>query len=783
MSKATYVLEPLLRPAVEFQSAAVAAACGSVALSAPWALMLPDRLGLACGAMAFTFASVRFKEAWDVKRYQAGMKYYKITKLAPHKIPRTKDTLYFGEGFAWTQKHTQRKLDATRPEAQPFITITARDRALKEVARKFEKWASAKDKTGISSHRIAAKVATWTSSEQWWNPLRPIHDLGGNVHLHGVEPDEKPVLLRQSARSGHLLVLGTTRVGKTRLLELLATQDIHDGYVVIIIDPKGDAELMMRVYAEAARAGRLDQLYLFHLGYPEFSARYNGVGNFSRITEVASRATNALPSSGNSAAFKEFSWRFTNLVAQAQVALGEVPTYNGILRHITDIEPLFIKYARLALDRAQAAGQIRNWETMVETCAIEIEKRKIQVPRSLQDRHPTLSATIIVARKLQPEISDPVLGGLATAVSYEKSFFEKIIASLGPFLEKLTTGAIGQLISPDYFNPSDRRPVFDWMQVIRQGGIVYAGLDALSDSVIAGAVGNSMLADLVSVGGKLYKTGLDPHRDDGKIVLPTICSHFDEVEAIVGEEFIPMVNRMGGAGMRVTAYTQTVPDLEAKLKDAAKAQQILGNFNHVVTLRTKSLESAKFIADQMPKVEVTTLTVVSGVTDKAAEGDGIHFISNNQDRVATKDVPLIEASDVMQLPIGQAFALFEGNRLSKIRIPLPDTTGDVFIPESLRAVCEDMKNRYRTSDQWWTETDWLAGHPIGLAGSAPIYVPDDLDAKTDAAVAATGASTGDERVEPTLGPEFSSVADLGEIDLDTLVASMDQNAYSGEVVK
>lgn len=726
MSKSTFVLEPLLRPAVELQSAATAAACGAVAISAPWALMLPDRLGYLCGAMAFSFAGVRLKEALDIKRYQAGMKYYKITKLAPHKIPRTKDLLYFGEGFAWTQQHTQRKIDATRPEASPFLKISERDRMFKAAARRFEHWASGAAGRGRPI-AIAAKVASWTSSENWWNPLRPIHDLGGNVTLHGVEPNEKPVCLRQSARSGHLLVLGTTRVGKTRLLELLSTQDIHDGHVVIIIDPKGDAELMMRVHAEASRAGRLDHLYLFHLGYPEFSARYNGVGNFSRITEVATRATNALPSSGNSAAFKEFSWRFTNLVAQAQVALGDVPTYNGILRHITDIEPLFMKYAQLALRRAEAAGTVRNWETLVESCVTEIERKKIQVPRALQDRHPALTATILVAKKLQPQINDPVLGGLATAVSYEKSFFEKIIASLGPFLEKLTTGSIGALISPDYFDPEDRRPVFDWMQVIRQGGIVYAGLDALSDAVIAGAVGNSMLADLVSVGGKLYKSGLEPHRDDGKIILPNVCAHFDEVEAIVGDEFIPMVNRMGGSGFRVSAYTQTIPDIEARLKDAAKAQQILGNFNHVVTLRTKSLESAKFIADQVPNVEVTTLTVVSGVTDKAAEGDGIHFISNNQDRVATKDVPLIEASDILQLPIGQAFALFEGNRLFKIRIPLPDTAGDVFIPDSLRAVCEDMKSRYRTSDKWWMETDWLGNHPIGLQGSAPIVMPDDLD--------------------------------------------------------
>ncbi|MCL6483944.1 MAG: conjugative transfer system coupling protein TraD, partial [Janthinobacterium lividum] len=453
------------------------------------------------------------------------------------------------------------------------------------------------------------------------------------------------------------------------------------------------------------------------------------------------------------AAFKEFSWRFTNLVAQAHVALGQVPTYNGILRNITDIEPLFIAYAKLSLDRAEKAGRISGWENVVANCATEIAKKKIPVPRSLQDRQPTLAATIIVARKFQQKIEDSILDGLSTAVSYEKSFFEKIIASLGPFLEKLTTGAIGKLISPDYFNMEDPRPIFDWMQVIRQGGIVYAGLDALSDPVIAGAVGNSMLADLVSIGGKIYKHGIDPDRADGKILLPHICGHFDEVEAILGDEFIPMVNRMGGAGMRVTAYTQTVSDLQAKLKDAAKAKHLLGNFNHVITLRTKDLDSAKFIADQVPKVEVATLTLVSGVTDKAAEGDGIDFISNNQDRVATKEVPLIDVADIMQLPTGQAFALLEGNRLYKLRIPLADPTDDMHIPASLKAVCEDMRSRYRTSEQWWKENDWFSDADVTLPIATPIFVPTELDAQM---------AQGQENVEPEADmPVLASLRDLG----------------------
>lgn len=103
-------------------------------------------------------------------------------------------------------------------------------------------------------------------------------------------------------------------------------------------------------------------------------------------------------------------------------------------------------------------------------------KGGIPVPRSLQDRPAELVAMFLWIKETR--LDDKVLTGLAAAFSYERSFYEKIIASPGPFLEKLTTGAVGKPISPDYFDPEDKRPIFDWMTVMRQGGIVYVGLDA-----------------------------------------------------------------------------------------------------------------------------------------------------------------------------------------------------------------------------------------------------------------------------------------------------------------
>jgi hypothetical protein len=51
------------------------------------------------------------------------------------------------------------------------------------------------------------------------------------------------------------------------------------------------------------------------------------VGRFGRISEVATRIAGQLSGEGNSAAFREFAWRFVNIIARALVELGQRPDY------------------------------------------------------------------------------------------------------------------------------------------------------------------------------------------------------------------------------------------------------------------------------------------------------------------------------------------------------------------------------------------------------------------------------------------------------------------------
>ncbi|MGR9052268.1 MAG: type IV conjugative transfer system coupling protein TraD [Gammaproteobacteria bacterium] len=683
--KKHYPVEALLRPPIELWSATCSFVVAVTACLAPWAIMMTPAVGYATAMLLTLFGLNRAVDAAYILRYQRHMRCMPAYVVEPKAIPVSRSRLFLGKGFQWRQQHTQRLRDTQDPKVRKYVEPSR----YYQWARRLEvRW----ERSDWALLQAAAKLL---KSDNWWNPVAPNPPVGGKPQIHAVEMHEQDVTMDLRERVGHTLVLGTTRVGKTRLAEILISQDIARGDTVIVLDPKGDADLMQRVVAEAKRAGRGDQTYIFHLGYPDISCRYNAIGNFSRITEIATRTTNALPSEGNSAAFREFAWRFTNMIATALVKMGRRPDYRQITRYITHIEPLLTEYYRQWLPEVAPIG----WEQEVQRIAEGINEKDLSF--AMKGRSHEVIALVRYAK--ENGYYDAVADGLRSAFEYDKTYFDKIVASLLPLMEKLISGKTAELISPFYLDMNDTRPIIDWRQIIRRKGIVYVGLDALSDTAVASAVGNSMFADLVSVSGEIYKHGTDygmPEADKSKD-LPTISLHADEFNELIGDEFIPLLNKAGGSGFQVTAYTQTWSDVEARLGNRAKAGQVAGNFNTLIMLRVKELATAEMLTDQVDSCNVTTVMEVSGVNDSADPGSSIDFTSKNEDRISVTEMPLITPANIMALPKGQAFALLEGGNLWKIRMPLPAKTEDAMMPKNLKEVAEEMQRRYVTNDHWW----------------------------------------------------------------------------------
>ncbi len=690
-------IENLLRPAHETSSAIAYCLAGSIVMLSPSVLMgALDTPSLTAGIATgmFVRGGMRFLEARKLKKYQYEMHVLPKYIIDSKDIPVSKENLFLGLGFEWTGRHTQRRYDFDRGEFDFHKYRHLRRRY--KLARNVEKV--------LRHSKLTAWIAAMTSGTVWFNPVAPIPYVEGipAIHAVGLWEGEVPVYERQAERVAHTMVVGTTRVGKTRLAEVLITQDIHNGEIVIVFDPKGDADLLKRTYIEAKKAGREHQFYCFHLGYPEISARYNPVGTFGRITEPASRVASQISGEGNSAAFREFVWRYVNVMSKALTSLGKTITYENLLHYGADIDPLLYEYLAFVFElpsnemHLRHAG-IQQWKKAVDALA-ESDAKQDRTQQS-RDRKAWAAAQIFK----QAQLKDPVAEALIKTFEYEKSFYDKLVASLFPLLEKLTSGPTAELLSPDYTDIDDPRPIFDWDEVIRTGGIVYVGLDALSDAEVAQAVGNSMFSDLTSRAGAIYKfgttQGLSPELA-GLAKPRNICVHADEFNELVGKEFIPMANKAGGAGFRLTVYTQTLSDIKARFGDAAKAGQVIGNLGNLIMLRVKELETAELLTNLLPETDANQLTLVSGVVDDTNPNSENTFVSNTQHRITTQKVPLVASGDLTRLPKGHAYAML-GGKLYKLRLPMFKETGE--LPKNLDFLCKKMKSTYQSnsSNEGW----------------------------------------------------------------------------------
>ncbi len=708
------------RPAYEFYNSVTLFSTSTILAHAPW--MLPSAIAYPAAGIGYCCALLELYKGNKVRKFHKNLRSPRAYSISSDQIPRTNKALWLGTGFTWKKLHTQmlhdtqNKIDAFE---LPLVVDWARNNErIAEFTQQLSLFQS-----GI--HPLRKAIAKVTSSNSKFNPVRPHMDLGGLAAIHGIEVNEKDIYQEVDERNGHTLVLGTTRVGKTRTAEVLIAQDIARRDIknpeefeaaVVVFDPKGDGDLFARAHIEAKRQGR--KFYVFHLGFPSISARYNGVADFNRVSECATRVAGQLNTSGDGAAFAEFVWRFINIISNALFSMNRGVNFVSLNEYIQDMEKLFIELAKHVLTTLEnKVPTLSNWRSEIQLMVND--HKPPQHDKALAALRPEGYALYQYLQE-HSEIQQQThirtllknLNNLKHCVThYDSTYFSKITASLLPLLEKLTSGKVAELIAPDYNDLQDNRPIISWSQILREKAVVYVGLDAMQDTAVASAVGNTMFADLLSTAGEIYKFG-DSHglplADADKKT--SVYIHADEFNELCGDEFLPLVNKAGGAGVKMTCYTQSRFDLDAKVgKD--KSEVILANFNTLIMMRVKTPSTAEYLTDQLGEVNIIERTAVSGATTISST----EFTAKNEDRVTVKPVPLITTSTIINLPKGQAFVLHNGSRLDKVRFPYIDDRNCKFAALKQSKLVKEMNERYRKSSdsgEWWKQVDfdWTAGY-------------------------------------------------------------------------
>ncbi|KTD63271.1 conjugative coupling factor TraD [Legionella santicrucis] len=638
-----YPINNLLREPTEAWSAITCFSLAFLTYSQPHLFLLTQSMSTYAG---ITLAIPGLYRAWQairVKRYHHRLLTMPTYALSTSEIPLSKNWLFLGKGFRWRPSHTQKLHQIKQVKNEKFLKRGTCYQAVRRFCQNHE-------------HR---KLAKWLSSRLRINPFRPDPPVGGSSFLHGVGEEDKPVYIPQDVRVGHTFVVGTTRVGKTRLASILINQDIRNGDAVIVVDPKGDQELVRDMMAACEVSGRTDDFKIVHLGFPDQSARYNPLKNYDQISEVATRITDAISAEGEGKQFAAFAWKYVNIVAICLEEMNQAITYQSIAFYISRLDQLLMTYADAILPHHYC-----NYHQEIETITEEHDSKigKNNKTKSPMERHQAVIQYVkdhinkTIKNNNAEALHDQILIDLYDAAIMDKHYYEKITASVGPVLSEINKSNASRILSSKN-QPGD----IELMDVIKNKKVLYIGLDSLTNPNIAQAVGKAFLSDLVSTAGKIYK---EPN------ARYTLNLHCDELSEIIQNSFVKILNKAGGAGFQVTAYAQTIQDMEVALGSKAKAEMSEGNFNTLIMLRVKNEETANLLVKVLPQVGVVGHTQVSMVNDMPGENDGVYFNTTNEDRVQSSLVPMVGVDDIISLPKGQAFILVNGGEIYKIRIPL-----------------------------------------------------------------------------------------------------------------
>lgn len=466
---------------------------------------------------------------------------------------------------------------------------------------------------------------------------------GGNTLIHGLGLlTEKPIFLGDEKRCHHTIVFGSPGSGKTRFIELMIRQMIEKGDIVVVVDPKGDSRLINMVEQACRETGRGEQFRLVALPWPKSSAAYNPLTNFTTPSEIADRLIGILPpSTGDGEAFRGFQWGATKAVVQALYLADRPITIARVLEGLRDMSPV----------------------------TVALVKR----------RFPDLAADDVaqIASKYEASVAS---GGMARSaelddlLSYLKldvGYYQKMVASFIPQLERLSAGPKRELLSPE--PESVKREILTWGAVDHQKLVVYFYLGSLHGEESANAVGKMLLLDFQAYIAKRYSYG-------GAAASTQISFVVDEAHHMISKSFMNILAEARGANIGMVLASQTTAQFEMAFGERAAVDEILTMAYAYIQFQGRNHHEAETFSELAGE----RLMRVVGESYRYEPGFFSSGLSNVDDfraaytqSVQFRDAPIVPPWAITQLPVFHFMARV-GGRIYKGRIPLLEQPTSTF---------------------------------------------------------------------------------------------------------
>lgn len=607
--------EDPFRPISEKYSIATWGLAGLIALVFTMTSPFKSTVFYLFSVFCFCMAGVRTMPALRLHAIQQKMKGSGLTFMTRSELKkiceRKPGHLFLGYGFPWSQQQTQVAYTLTRHDPERLMPRS----------------------DGSMGH-------AW------------IHGIGAN--------EEEPLFMPVEHAGTHTLIVGTTGAGKTRTFDSLIAQVIAMKYTVIIIDPKGDRDMCEAARIGCIELGRENDFVYFHPAYPEKSTRLDPLKNFSRSTELATRIASLIPSETGSDPFTAFSMMAINKLCEALLFISEKPSL-VLLRRLLEggMTTLMIKVLETHFERSRpgrdaSGNQLKDgW---LAGSAEYTKKFQNKGEEGLAQAYIQYYRDHIIG-----QWPNATVEGLVSSFEHDSSHFGKMVTSLMPVLTMLTSGPMSELLSPDYDDPDDPRGITDFGKITRNGQVAYIGLDSLSDSMVASAIGALFLSDLTAVAGDRYNFG-DPKE------MPRVAIFVDECAEVINPPLVQLLNKGRGSGFSCYLATQTVSDIASRLGSQDLALKVLGNINNILALRCNDTGTQEYIADGFSETVVRKIDI--GQSAKNEISNPLTFSGTTSESLSEEMVPLVSSDLLSCIPNLEGFARVSAGRVLKWRTPI-----------------------------------------------------------------------------------------------------------------
>lgn len=360
---------------------------------------------------------------------------------------------------------------------------------------------------------------------------------GKMLNKYGKElPRVIPLGIPNVHRKSHLFCFGTTRVGKTKLIETMIEQDIRAGRSVLLLDPKGDIELFSKIVQVAEEVGRENEITLVTPIFPKYSGKLSPLTYYYMPEEIVGHITSGIQ------AKEEF---FINIAYETTLVI----VLSLLLFAEIEGKPYRISIQEIK-DRASYQG------------LCDLQTRLQELPPS--DKKADILSTL-----------DQVL-------SSPQDYFAKVSSSLRTMLTTLSTGSMREIIGGTTQN--------EFMQALETGKSVIMVVQ--SGALLTGKTSHTVSRMLVS----MIQTFAGRRFASGRTVTPPLCLYMDEAANLMYHGVEDLFSKAGGAGVWLHAFSQSIADLDDAIGPAA-ARRILDNTNTKIFMRVNDPNTSQYISE------------------------------------------------------------------------------------------------------------------------------------------------------------------------------------------